>query len=377
MRSSYDGPRLLSLRVRHLRNVRSLRLVLDSDADEILLTGPNGAGKTTILEAIYLLARGRSFRGRKAGPLTTEGESRTLIEGRFTESDGDGESVVVFERTDRGTERRINGIPFCVGTPQDNRLRVKLVAENPQALLEGEPTLRRSLLDWNLFHVEHRLGRLRMELRRVLAQRNLALRSRGPGPSAWDPSFVDISERITEKRESFVRAWRSHFRALGHEFQFLAGCDLVFERGWPVDRPLPEILAESRVAETQRGQTLVGPHRADIRISRGGVPMRFSRGQAKIVVCLLQLAAERVHRAEGLHGSLWLLDDLEAEVDEDTARRLRGLFDATGCQRLFTRVRSAASAIADASPLRSTMFHVEHGRLRMPITDTNENWPIP
>jgi DNA replication and repair protein RecF len=377
MGSSFDGPRLLSLRVRHLRNVRSLTLALDSDVDEILVTGPNGAGKTTILEALYLLARGRSFRGRKSGPLTTEGEARTLIEGRFSDTEGDGESVVGFERTSRGTERRINGVASGVGAPQHNPVRVKLVGENPQALLEGEPTLRRSLLDWNLFHVEHQLGRLRMEFRRVLSQRNLALRIRGPGPSAWDPAFVKISEEINEKRESFVHAWRSHFLALAHEFPFLAGCDLLFERGWALDRHLAEILAGTRGAEAQRGQTLSGPHRADLKICRDRVPMRFSRGQAKIAVCLLQLAAERVHRAEGLHGSIWLLDDLEAELDDDTARRLRRLFDATGCQRVFTALRGAVSGIADTASKRSTMFHVEHGRLRMPVPNTNETAPQP
>jgi DNA replication and repair protein RecF len=188
---------------------------------------------------------------------------------------------------------------------------------------------------------------------------------------------VEISEQITAKRESFVRAWRCHFLALAHEFNFLADCDLVFQRGWPPDRPLPEILAGTREAEAQRGQTLAGPHRADLRISRDGVPARLSRGQAKIAVCLLQLAAERVHRTEGLDASLWLLDDLDAELDDETARRVRRLFDATGSQRLFTALRGAAPTLTHTPGQRSTMFHVEHGRLRMPTTDTHETSPPP
>jgi hypothetical protein len=177
----------------------------------------------------------------------------------------------------RGTERRINGVASGVGAPSNNPVRVKLVGENPQALLEGEPTLRRSLLDWNLFHVEHQLGRLRMELRRVLSQRNLALRIRGPGPSAWDPSFVEISEEITEKRESFVHAWRSHFLALAHEFPFLAGCDLLFERGWPRDRPPRDLGGNTGGRGAKRADPIRAPSRRPEDLSRPGPNALFPR----------------------------------------------------------------------------------------------------
>lgn len=93
------GLRLLTLRIRNLRNLRSVDLDLRQRSQRILLTGANGAGKTTLLEAVYLLARGRSFRGRKAGSLTSDGERRTLVEGRFCEVDSSSESILVFERS--------------------------------------------------------------------------------------------------------------------------------------------------------------------------------------------------------------------------------------------------------------------------------------
>lgn len=355
------APQLVSLRVRNLRNLRRINLGLGESQLRVLVTGPNGAGKTTLLEAVYLLARGRSFRGRKAGSLTTDGERRTLVEGCVRREGASNESVLVFERSGRGSVRRLDGVAMGSLAPRESPLRVKLVGENPQALLEGEPTLRRGLLDWNVFHVEHQLGQLRAELRRVLAQRNAALRSGGGGAaSLWDPAFLDLSDRITSKRIAFVHHWRAHLLSLARDFPFLDGCDLIFERGWSMDQDLLDILVRTRTVDIQRGQTLAGPHRADLRITRDGAPLRLSRGQAKIVVCLLQLAAERVHRAAGLAPSLWLLDDLDAELDSATAERIWVLFEDLDAQRFTTRLMPEPVGITD----QDAMFHVEHGMLR-------------
>lgn len=329
----------------------------------ILLTGANGAGKTTLLEAVYLLARGRSFRGRKAGSLTTDGESRTLIEGRFREVDSSSESTMVFERSSRGSRRRYNSIAVGSIPPSDSPLRVKLIGENPQILLEGEPMLRRGLLDWNVFHVEHSLGLLRADLKRVLAQRNAALRQAGDAASFWDPAFVELSDRINARRAVFVEEWRTQLRPLADEFPFLEGCDLAFDRGWAADRDLSDLLKRGRSAEIHRGQTLAGAHRADIRISRDGVSSRFSRGQAKVAVCLLQLAAERVHRRKGLAPSLWLLDDIDAELDSTTAGKLWRLFGDSDGQQFVARLSHELGSVRDEADNPDALFHVEQGTL--------------
>ena len=357
------APRLLTLRVRNLRNLRSVDVDLRERSTRILLTGANGAGKTTLLEAVYLLARGRSFRGRKAGSLTTDGENQTLIEGRFREVDSSSESTMLFERSSRGSRRRYNSIAVGSTPPSDSPLRVKLVGENPQILLDGEPMLRRGLLDWNVFHVEHSLGQLRADLKRVLAQRNAALRQAGDAASFWDPAFVDLSDSITARRAAFVELWRTQFRPLAQEFPFLEGCDLAFDCGWAADRDLSDLLKRGRSAEIHRGQTLAGAHRADIRIGCDGVSSRFSRGQAKVAVCLLQLAAERVHRGRGLAPSLWLLDDIDAELDATTAAKLWRLFGDSDAQQFVARLSHEPGSVRDEAGTLDALFHVEQGAL--------------
>ena len=352
-------PGLAALHIENLRHIR--RLHLDLNERLVILTGGNGAGKTTILEAVYLLARGRSFRGRKAGSLTTHGEIYTAIRGLCANPSGYGASIE-FRRDRDGAQRWLDSVPW---EHQETRLpiAVKLVGENAQSLLEGDPALRRTYLDWNVFHVEHAFGRLRKDFHRVLLQRNAALRTGSGNTSAWDRSFVEFAEAINRSREQFFAAWRIQFTQLCHEFDFLADCDLLFRRGWSEQDSLAAALSQARSAEVSRGYTLVGPSRADCVVTRDGQAVLLSRGQTKTVVVLLQLAADRVHAAHGAEASIWLLDDLEAELDQDVCARLRALLEATGAQRFITRV-SAKPLADDESGDGVCMFHVEHGEVR-------------
>jgi DNA replication and repair protein RecF len=141
----------------------------------------------------------------------------------------------------------------------------------------------------------------------------------------------------------------------------------MFDRGWAVDTDLADALERDRPTELMRGQTLAGPHRADLALMRDGRRLRLSRGQAKVAVCLLQLAAERVHQTDGLPPTVWLLDDIDAELDPSTAGRLWGLFDDPAVQGFVTRVAGAADVAVEANSSRGARFHVEHGTLMSPF----------
>ncbi|NKN34113.1 DNA replication/repair protein RecF [Marichromatium bheemlicum] len=349
---------LRTLRVVHLRRCREVAIA--TAAPVVVLTGGNGAGKTTLLEAVYLLARGRSFRGRKAGPMTTRGERGTLVEARCDADAPDGH-LLRYRRDHHGREHSLDGRPWP--PPGSVRpLRIKLIGENAQSLLEGDPALRRTFLDWNLFHVEPRLGALRRELSRVQQQRNAALR-RGGGRelTVWDQALGALGERIDDLRQAFFAHWHARFQQLTAAFPFLDDCELRLARGWPMTQSLAEAIAAARPGELARGHTLVGPGRADVQLTRDGARLALSRGQAKVVVCLLQLAAEQVHRDQGLAPALWLLDDLEAELDARTLARLWEVIGQREGQCLLTRVATAADPGPYTHPDTRLVFHVEQG----------------
>nr|WP_246194638.1 DNA replication and repair protein RecF [Allochromatium palmeri] len=357
--SAVPGPGLRSLRIESLRNIQRLDFAIDTRT--LLLTGANGAGKTSILEAIYLLARGRTFRGTKAGPLTTNGASFTRIEGVYQPSDREAVRIRYVKEGAAATRAVHPPLwPETGGADWRSPLQVKLIGENAQTLLDSEPSLRRRFLDWNVFHVEHRFAQLHKDFTRVLMQRNAAIRSGGSQRGLWDRSFIELAESMDRQRGLFHAEWRACFLDLRDDYPFLRAADLHYRRGWPDGRALGETLDSLADQELTRGYTLAGPSRADFRIEPGEGRRGFSRGQAKIVVALLQLAAERVHRAHGRASVIWLLDDLEAELDRAMAERLWNAFESTGNQIIVTRVATDSDPGLFGKSQSLAMFHVEH-----------------
>ncbi|QIK36648.1 DNA replication and repair protein RecF [Caldichromatium japonicum] len=318
------------LKIESLRNLRRIELELDSPV--LVVTGANGSGKTTFLESIYLLVRGRSFRGSKAGPLTTHGAIQTCLEALYRPAD----RLPLRIRYRKDPTGSIHEIHPPLGPGERPLFQVKLIGENTQSLVEGEPSLRRRFLDWNLLYAKPRLIQLHQDFNRVLMQRNAALRAGRGQERLWDLVFIELAEAMDRQRARFHAEWQAEFQRLSAAYPFLQGVELCYERGWPEGRELSETLKAVADQERLRGYTLVGPARADCRVrsAHGG----FSRGQAKAVVVLLQLAAERVHQAHGCPPALWLLDDLEAELDSALASRLWMDIQATGGQVIATRV---------------------------------------
>lgn len=353
---------LRTLQVEQLRNCQ--RLDLDCDAPLVIITGPNGAGKSTVLEAIYLLARGRTFRSRKAGTLITRSGTRTRLRGHLTPDDR-----VLDVKLDRsGLERLVDGVPWSGVHERTPPLHVRLIGENAQSLLEGDPALRRTFLDWNVFHVEPSLGRVRTELRRVLAQRNAALRQRPEDAWLWDHALIECSTQLDTYRQRFLERWQPAFADLTDQYPALAGSKLRWRRGWAGEQSLAQQLIENRERERARGYSLYGAHRAELTLVREEMPLRLSRGQTKAAVCLLQLAAEAVHQRAGLAPALWLLDDLFAELDHDTTTLLLNYLAASGGQRFLTQVASHPKRETACAPGDEpcAVFHVEQGAVRGP-----------
>ena len=143
--------RVASLDIAGFRNLRQVSL--DCAPGLNLLIGPNASGKTSVLEALYVLGRGRSFRARQPRELIQTGATAFRVVAMMTDGD-DRRTPVGIERNARELTARIGGAP--TRSLADLARWTPLLLLNPDShrLLEDGPKQRRRFMDWGLFHAE-------------------------------------------------------------------------------------------------------------------------------------------------------------------------------------------------------------------------------
>ena len=333
------------------RNLEAVDLELSPGVNWIL--GSNGAGKTALLEAVFVLSRGRSFRSRRFGPLLMRGCRAGGVEGRVCDAGGPAR-----------VRWRV-GAGVAVGGGEDfspGRFLVRLLCDATHALVEGEPEVRRRFLDWNLFHVEPSFARRMGELRRLGAQRNAWLRAGGADPAVWDRPYAAVLAQLLEGRAALVDRLDRGFAALAQAAGWFEDLELRLEGPRADPAELTERLAVMRDADRERGFTYLSPSRSDLVFHRDGERWVGSRGQTKAVGSMLQLAADTGVREITEAESLWLVDDLDAELSQEWAERLLALVRGRRAQVLVTGLPGKG---IEGRLMRETdrMFHVEQGRV--------------
>ncbi|HKK14893.1 MAG TPA: DNA replication and repair protein RecF, partial [Gammaproteobacteria bacterium] len=145
---------LLSLRIQDFRNLTAVELAPSPGLN--LIVGANAAGKTSLLEGIFFLGHGRSFRSRHPERLIREGTDACSVVGQVAGGGGGSGLTVGIERSRRGWRARIGGAPVRGLAELAGQLPTQLINPDSHRLLEGGPQYRRRFLDWGVFHVEHR-----------------------------------------------------------------------------------------------------------------------------------------------------------------------------------------------------------------------------
>jgi DNA replication and repair protein RecF len=306
-----------------------------------LITGDNGAGKTSILEALHLMAYGRSFRGRVRDGLIRDGAAAVEVFVEWREASGRTRKAGL-RHSGQGWEGRLDGA--SVGHLGELCAALAVVTFEPGShdLVTGGAENRRRLIDWGLFHVEPDFLRLWRRYARALKQRNALLKA-GARPielDGWEVELAETGEAITRSREDYLRQWAPLFAAEAANLApALGSTTLDLAAGWRREEvSLADALLLARPRDQLQGFTSVGPHRADWRIGFSQIPGReaLSRGQAKLTALALLLSQARLHAALSGEWPVIALDDLASELDRrHQARVVQGLLD-TGAQVFVT-----------------------------------------
>ncbi|WP_245720694.1 DNA replication/repair protein RecF [Microbulbifer yueqingensis] len=351
----------------NFRNIAHADLTLGTGVN--LFCGKNGSGKTSLLEAVHMLSSGRSFRTRHHSSVIQEGSGQLTVFGQLA-----GGTTLGIERLASGGGRiRVNHGDAESSSQLAALLPLQVINSESFSALDGGPGVRRRLLDWTVFHVEHSFIRAWKNYQIALKQRNALLRRGKIDPSSlavWEQRMAATGVEVDHFRSQAFAALSAALRGLQGDLgdSPVSRVDFSYRRGWRKELDLGEALRLSREGDMAQGHTRIGPQRADLRFTVAGEPAHniLSRGQQKMLVCALRTAMAEVVRQRG-DKPVFLVDDLPAELDEENQQQFARWVSRCSGQVLVTGIDAEATARpwrGLESPWNTpTMFHVEHGKI--------------
>lgn len=366
------------LELQDFRNYTTL--AVDFSANKVILLGNNAQGKTNLLEAIGLLATGKSPTAQKDADLVRWTAQQAVIRSRLRRELTEL-SVDMLIRVSGRRAVRVNGLHQKRLADLFGRVLVVLFRAEDLFLVKGGPAERRDYLDAMLVQLSNAHYTQLHDYARVVTQRNSLLRAIGEGHAradqleGWNEQLIRLAGLVWRRRLALVETLapeiaRWHGR-IAEGATGGAGEVLTLRYMPSIELPasfdaweaaIREALAASQAKEIARGQTLVGPHRDDMELLLNDRPARAfaSQGQQRTVVLALKLAElEHVRQVAG-EAPLLLLDDVLAELD---VRRQNALLASIG-DGVQTFVTSTHLNDFSATWLKEAdIYHVEQGRL--------------
>jgi DNA replication and repair protein recF len=317
---------LKALEVENYRNIPAARF--EPGRELTVICGKNGQGKTNLLEAVWLLTGGKSFRGAKDAELIRENAGYAVAEGE-TQGFGKESRIRVFVGGQPGARKartvRVNGVDYGRAANAAGTFTAVVFDPGHLSLVKGSPEGRRRFLDAALCQLYPGYVTLLRQYSRLVTQKNALLKSYWQTPDAnglldvFDEKLAESGAAVSAKRQEYLALIEPEitgtYRDIASGSETLA---IQYEPSFEPEKGLAPVLRESRARDIAAGFCTAGPHREDFSISIDGRAAKVfaSQGQQRSAVLSLKLAeAAGAQKITGEH-PVMLLDDVLSELDE-------------------------------------------------------------
>lgn len=349
-----------------IENFRNLSAVdLEFDHGFNFLVGKNGSGKTSLLESIFYLGHGRSFKSSVTTRIIRYEQPHFTLHGRIQERQHQW-SVGLQKLRQGSSIVKINGEDGNKIADLAHLLPMQLITPEGLTLLNGGPAFRRAFLDWGLFHHQSYFHAAWSNLYRLLKQRNAALlQTYDYGQlKIWDVELTKLAHQVSQWRAEYAEALRPEIEQTCRLFLPELEISLSFHQGWEKDSDYGELLKQNFERDKAIGYTVVGPQKADFRFKANGLPVEdvLSRGQLKLLMCALRLAQGEHLMAQKNRHCIFLIDDFASELDESKRALLAERLQNSGSQVFVTAI--SQDQLQQMQPSQQRVFHVENGIIR-------------
>lgn len=354
---------LTRLMIQQFRNIKACDIELSSGFN--FLIGPNGSGKTSLLEALYMLGHGRSFRSSLTGRVIQNACQELFVHGRLLNSEQIETPIGINKQRDGTVEVKIGGLSGQKLSQLTQVLPLQLIHPEGFDLLTDGPKQRRAFIDWGVFYSVPAFFDAWGRFRRLNKQRNALLKTATSYREMqyWDAELSSLAEQIDVWRAGYVEQIKTGTESLCQDFLPEFDIRLQYYRGWEKETSYRELLERNFERDKMLGYTLSGPNKADLRIRVNGTPVEdiLSRGQLKLMVCALRVAQGQHLTSLTGKQCIYLIDDFASELDSDRRKLLADCFKATGAQVFVSSITQ--SQVDDMVMSDSKMFHMEQGQI--------------
>src|SRR5678816_4521345 len=339
-----------------------------------IIYGNNGQGKTNWLEAINILARTKSFRTQRLQETIRFGEHLAVIRGKVT-TGTDLERDLQVALQDNSKTIFVNGKRETL-TRYLTQLQVFSFTAADLDVVRGVPEARRRFLDRGISSLRPAYLKTISDYAKVLKQKNRVLQlanenELGPDKvddllAPWNDQLIRLGVLIHQAREEYVAGLnatleRQLFERRDVTTRYVSSLE---NKG---DMSDYESLLRSRIslrlgAEVAAGHALIGPHRDDLEIHLDGREIRVygSSGQQRSALLLLDLAAISLYNSASNDHPVFIIDDVDAELDEGRIRHLLEYLE----NRTQTFITTSKRSHVEDFFSRASVFEIEDGRVR-------------
>lgn len=377
------------LQITNLRNLSQVNL---STSCCNIIIGNNGSGKTSLLESIFLLSRGKSFRTHQPSRYIRHQNNFATVFAVFD----DETRLAIQKQTDASTQLRFNGDTVKTQSQLTRYMPTLLIDPSSMDVLEQGSASRRQLLDWLAFHVKPNFYAQWLSYQRLLKQRNSLLKQtriltdlQKQQIAAWDAGLAAHAELIHYYRQQVFDEWQPYFlksieKLLPH---YTKKISVSYQPGFDVTQSLDKILEERLLQDLQQGYTRVGSHRADIHVHwqsdidnknkvKDQAANVLSRGEKKLLITALRLSQlpllqkdkaktniDVSHETLDYESSvpIVLLDDVTAELDDKAIQVLLTTLGELDCQVFLTSLTEDILPLVKNYWQDYKLFHVKQG----------------
>ncbi len=333
---------LSNIKLNNFRNYSALNTELNPNINIII--GDNAQGKTSLLEAVYVLARGSSYKNTMSEIISWNEES-SLLEGTFYKK--------YYKDHVRISLNKPNKSAIYINDKKANKRsvlweKVQVVLFSPEDLkmIKEGPDLRRKFIDSGLNNTKPSYSNVLRDYSRALYQRNNLLKSLRRSNygretlEVWDKQLVHLGKKIIVSRINFLKKINSitkeiHYTLTSNQEELkLFYISNIIKNGEDIDhieQVYEKKIRQNLERDIQKGYTSIGPHVDDIRVTINDFDAKTygSQGQQRTAALSLKLSEIELIKSEIDENPIILLDDVMSELDAKRQEKIIKYFESS------------------------------------------------